>query len=77
VVHAVTDEGKSSLWLLHAARGSNQQILPPAPGSFSNLNFSHDGNSVYYVFDTEKSLPTVYAGLAAGHRARSQHPVPR
>ena len=49
VVHAITDEGKSSLWLLHVATGSNVQILPPAQGGFDNLNFSRDSNSLYYM----------------------------
>jgi Tol biopolymer transport system component len=70
VVHAVTDEGKSSLWLLHAATGSNVQILPTAQGSFSNLNFSRDGNSLYYVFDTEKSIPAMYTMPVLGGNAR-------
>jgi len=80
VVHAVTDEGKSSLWLLHAATGSNVQILPPAQGSFSNLNFSRDGNSLYYVFDTGIPPPTMYTMPVLGGNARTLaafggHPV--
>jgi eukaryotic-like serine/threonine-protein kinase len=49
VVHAVSDEGKSSLWIRHVATGSNVQILPPADGSFSALRFFRDGNSFYYL----------------------------
>lgn len=71
VLHAVTDEGKSSLWLLHAATGSNVQILPPAQGNFSNLNFSHDGNSLYYVFDTGKATPAMYIMPVLGGNART------
>ena len=71
VVHAVTDEGKSSLWLLHAATGSNVQILPPAQGSLSNLNFSRDGNSLYYVFDTGKPPPAMYTMPVLGGSARA------
>ncbi|MDE3165356.1 MAG: PD40 domain-containing protein, partial [Acidobacteriota bacterium] len=52
VLHSVSDEGKSSLWLLHVATGSNVQLQAPTPGSFTNLRFSHDGNSLYYVLDT-------------------------
>jgi Tol biopolymer transport system component len=70
VLHAVTDEAKSSLWLLHAATGSNVQILPPAQGALSNLNFSRDGNSLYYVFDDGKSTPTMYTMPVLGGNAR-------
>ncbi len=71
VVHAITDEGKSSLWLLHPATGSNIQILPPAQGSFSNLNFSRDGNSLYCFFDTGKSPPVLYTMPVLGGNART------
>ncbi len=54
VVHAVTDNGKSSLWLRHVVTGSNVQILPPAEGNFNDVTFSRDGNSLYYVFNTGK-----------------------
>jgi Tol biopolymer transport system component len=50
VVHAVSDNWKSSLWLRHAATGSNVQILPPAEGDFGFIRFSRDGNSLYYGF---------------------------
>ncbi|MGO9263239.1 MAG: protein kinase domain-containing protein [Bryobacteraceae bacterium] len=76
VVHAVTDEGKSSLWLLHAATGSNVQILPPAPGSFSDLIFSRDGNSLYYVFDTGNGTPAMYTMPVLGGNARRVAPLP-
>jgi len=60
VLHAVTDEGKSSLWLLHAATGSNVQILPPVATRFSSLSFSRDGNSLYYFFNTETGPAALY-----------------
>ena len=37
VVHVITDNGKSSLWLRHVVTGSNVQILPPADGEFQSL----------------------------------------
>jgi tRNA A-37 threonylcarbamoyl transferase component Bud32 len=60
VVHAVTEEGKGSLWLLHAATGSNTQILPPAQGQFTNLSFSGDGNSLHYVYYTGNAPIVMY-----------------
>ena len=71
VLHAVADEGKSSLWLLHAATGSNVQILPPAPGSFNNLSFSRDGNSLFYVFDSGQPPPAMYTMSVLGGNART------
>jgi serine/threonine protein kinase len=70
VVHVVTDEGKSSLWLLHAATGSNVQILPPTSGSFSSLRFSRDGNSLYYMVQTAGALPAIYTVPVLGGNAR-------
>ena len=75
VVHSVSDEGKSSLWMLHTATGSNVQILPPAQGAFGMLNFSRDGNSVYYVFVTEKSPPAMYTMPVLGGNARMLAPL--
>jgi eukaryotic-like serine/threonine-protein kinase len=60
VVHAITDMGKSSLWLRHAATGSNVQILPPAEGNFGAMKFSRDGNSLYYEFYTGKPPVSLY-----------------
>jgi len=35
-------------------------MLRPTQGAFSNLEFSHDGNSLYYVFDTGSPPPALY-----------------
>jgi serine/threonine protein kinase len=71
VVHAVMDDGKSSLWLLHAVTGSNVQILAPAQGGFGNLRFSHDGNSLLYVFNSGKAPPTMYTMPVLGGNPRA------
>ncbi len=71
VVHVVTDEGKSSLWMLHAATGSNVQILAPAQGNVTNLRFSRDGNSLFYVFNRGKSQPIMYTMPVLGGNARA------
>ena len=60
VVHAVTENGDSSLWWRNTDTGSNLQILPPARGTFNNLRFSRDGNSLYYVFGTGATPPALY-----------------
>ena len=69
VIHAVTEQGDSSLWWLNVATRSRDELLPPAPGTFSNLQFSGDGNSIYYVFDTGKPPPTMYTMPVPGKNA--------
>jgi serine/threonine protein kinase len=49
VVHAVSDDGETSLWIRHAATGSNVQILPPVKGNFREVIFSRDGNSLFLL----------------------------
>jgi len=65
VVHAVPDKGMTSLWMRNVATGSNVQIMPPAEGSFSDLSFSRDGNSLYYLFNlsTLYSMPVLGGSL--------------
>jgi eukaryotic-like serine/threonine-protein kinase len=70
VVHAITDDGKSSLWYRHVVTGSNVQILPPAEGRFSFVTFSRDGNSIYYVFVTGKPLRSLYMMPVLGGNSR-------
>ena len=70
VVHAVTDNGKSSLWLRHVVTGSNVQILPPAEGNFVYVTFSRDGNSLYYVLNTGKPRQSLYMMPVLGGNSR-------
>jgi Tol biopolymer transport system component/predicted Ser/Thr protein kinase len=70
VVHAVTDDGKSSLWLRHVVNLSNKQILPPAEGGFSFVRFSRDGDSIYYVFSTGKPPRSLYTMPVLGGNPR-------
>lgn len=76
VAHAVTDEGKSSLWLRHVVTGSNVQILPPAAGKFSFVKFSHDGNSLYYAFNTGKPPRSLYTMPVLGGNSRKLMELP-
>jgi serine/threonine protein kinase len=71
VVYAVTGEETSSLWMLQTATESHERIMPPARGSYSNLRFSRDGNSLYYVFDTGKSPAAMYTKPVLGSVART------
>jgi len=73
VVHAVTEEGKSSLSIRQTATGSNLQIQPPAPGTFFYMKVSRDNNSLYYWF---ANLPffrgTMYSIPVPGGTPRKQ-----
>src|SRR5262249_33383487 len=40
---------RQSLWLRQLATGSLQQIVPPEDAAYHTLNFSHDGNYLYFV----------------------------
>ncbi len=48
VVHVQDDGGQQSLYMRQVATQSNVQILPPAPINLSQLQFSPDGNYIYY-----------------------------
>jgi serine/threonine protein kinase/Tol biopolymer transport system component len=75
VAHAVTDGGMGSLSLRNAANGSNVTMLPPAPGTFSNLRFSRDGNSLYYVFATGTPPPALYMMPVPSGKPRKLAPL--
>lgn len=48
VVYAISDGGRQSLWMRQTATQSQVQIIPPAAHVFTGLNFSPDGNYIYY-----------------------------
>ncbi len=60
VAHVVSEGGMSSLSLRNAATGSNVPMLPPTQGTLANLEFSRDGNFLYYVFDAGTPPPALY-----------------
>jgi eukaryotic-like serine/threonine-protein kinase len=49
LVHVVRENGMSSLWMRHIATNSNTQIIPASSTSYDALNFSPDGNYIYFV----------------------------
>ncbi len=75
VAHAVADGVMSILSLRNAATGSNVPMLPPVQGTFSNLQFSHDGNVLYYVFDTGTPPSTLYMMPVPSGDARKLAPL--
>jgi serine/threonine protein kinase/Tol biopolymer transport system component len=59
LVHVLADGGKQSLWLRQVETTSNVQIVPPADVLYSGLNFSRDGNYIYYNA-SDKGTQTLY-----------------
>src|SRR5262245_17060275 len=49
IAYSVSEGDRQSLWLRQLATGSTQQIVPPEDAAYHTLNFSHDGNYLYYV----------------------------
>jgi WD40 repeat protein len=49
VVYVLTDGEQRSLWVRNIASKSDVQVLAPAAVYFDGLNFSPDGNYIYFV----------------------------
>jgi Tol biopolymer transport system component len=49
VVYEVQDGGRFSLWMRHVATNSNTPIIPPGDEPYSSINFSPDGNYVFFA----------------------------
>ena len=49
VAYSISEGDRQSLWLRQLATGSTQQIVPPEDASYFTLNYSHDGNYLYFV----------------------------
>ena len=56
VVYVLNEAGQESLWTRDVATNSNVQIVAPAEIHYRGMNFSPDGNYVYYV-RLEKNNP--------------------
>jgi len=48
VVYVLVDGEKQSLWVRNVPTKSDVQVLPPAAAVFTGLNFSPDGNYIYF-----------------------------
>ncbi|MEP6569814.1 MAG: protein kinase [Acidobacteriota bacterium] len=49
VAHISEEAGQQGIWIGQVAAASQVQILPPAAAHFRGLNFSHDGQFIYFV----------------------------
>ena len=50
VVFALTEAGRSSLWMRQVLTGSHVQIVAPADGGFRGTTISRDSEFIYYVW---------------------------
>jgi serine/threonine protein kinase len=48
ILNVQNDNGQQSLWLRNVPSGSDTQIIPPAPVMYRSVNFSPDGNYIYF-----------------------------
>ncbi len=70
VVHTMTDQGKSSLWVRQIVTGSDVQIIPSDVVAYHSTVFSPDGNYIYYVMSNNVTpIPTLYRVPTLGGRA--------
>lgn len=60
ILNVQRDGGQQSLWLRNIPTKSNTQIVPPSDDRYYRVNFSPDGNSIYFIKD-EKAESNVYS----------------
>jgi eukaryotic-like serine/threonine-protein kinase len=58
ILSELRDAGKSSLWLRNVPTNSDTQVLPPSDTAFRDLNFSTDGNYIYFRESVNAMLNT-------------------
>jgi eukaryotic-like serine/threonine-protein kinase len=78
ILNVQRDGGQQSLWLRNVPTKSNTQIVPPSDDSYYNLNFSPDGNSIYFTKDekSEKNVSSLYrAPVLGGSPERIVHDI--
>jgi Tol biopolymer transport system component len=49
ILNVLEENGQQGLWLRNVATNSNTQVMPPAPVQYIGLQFSPDGNYLYFV----------------------------
>jgi Tol biopolymer transport system component len=71
VAHVSVKDGKASLWLRQVATTSNVEIVPAAEVNYRGINFSPDGNHVYYAaYPRGANLGNLYRVPVLGGGAR-------
>jgi eukaryotic-like serine/threonine-protein kinase len=71
VVYALVEGEKQSLWVRNVTTKSDVQVLAPAEVTFDGLNFSPDGNYIYFTRAEKGSfLPDLFVMAVLGGPAR-------
>jgi serine/threonine protein kinase/Tol biopolymer transport system component len=70
VVYALSDAGTQSLWIRQATTANDRQIVPPGKVGFFGLQFSRDGNDLYYAVKQNLDAGTLYRVPAFGGTPR-------
>lgn len=55
LLQALDEGGKQSLWLRHIPTSTNKEVVPPALTRYEGLNFSPDGNYIYFLRRDEEN----------------------
>jgi serine/threonine protein kinase len=78
ILNVQSEGGQQSLWLRNIPTKSTTQIVPPSDDRYRSLNFSPDGNSIYFIKDekTEKDVYSLYrAPVLGGSAERIVHDI--
>jgi serine/threonine protein kinase len=78
ILNVQRENGQQSLWLRNVPTKSNTQIVPPSDDRYFSLNFSPDGNSIYFVKadKTENNVASLYrAPVLGGSPERIIHDI--
>jgi eukaryotic-like serine/threonine-protein kinase len=76
ILNVQHEGGQQSLWLRNIPTKSNTQIVPPSDDRYYSVNFSPDGNSIYFIKDEkdEKAVYSLYrAPVLGGNPERIVH----
>jgi Tol biopolymer transport system component len=60
IAYVEENNGHQSLWLRQAATAVNVRIIPPTYSVYNKIEFSHDGNYVYFVKHLENEASDLY-----------------
>jgi serine/threonine protein kinase len=69
VVNVVKDNGMESLWLRNVPTNSNTQVVAPMRSHYDSVQFSPDGDFIYFVRSEENESPGLYRAPVLGGSA--------
>ena len=78
ILNVQRDKGQQSLWLRNIPTKSNTQIVAPSDDRYYSVDFSPDGNSIYFTKDekAEKNVFSLYrAPVLGGSLERIVHDI--